>query len=253
MKTQTIAANLLSAGRSYLQETTNQAMALFRRTGKTLWNAELRNEKAYWNRWFRTKGAEWPTEFERRFDPQMPLHHVLIPFLGQHMDVSILDVGAGAASSVGGTYLDYRIAVTPVDALAHYYEKLYKQFQIAPRFKTQYCETENLLEKFSPNQFDIVFAENTLDHHYSPVTALLHMIQVTKPGGHTVLFHVENEAERENYVGLHQWNLQLVDDDVNIWNRERSHSLQSLVRHQADFVKLERQGSMFLAALQKKA
>lgn len=253
MHKQTTAAKLLSTCQSYLGETTSRVKIFLHLTGKSLWNIGLENEKQYWARWFRTKGAEWPEEFNRRFDMEIPLHQVLIPFLGKEKDVSILDVGAGAASSVGFIYQDYRIVVTPVDALAHYYEKLYEKFQISPRFKTQYCETENLLDYFSPNQFDIVFAENTLDHHYSPVTALLHMIQVTKPGGHIVLFHVENEAEREKYVGLHQWNLQLIGEDVKIWNKDRSYSLKVLVNNQANFVRLERHGSMFLAALKKKA
>jgi hypothetical protein len=45
------------------------------------------------------------------------------------------------------------------------------------------------------------------------------MTLAVKPRGQVLLHHVVDEAEREGYYGLHQWNFCRRNDDFVIWNR----------------------------------
>ena len=219
---------------------------------KVQWERSLPDELGFWRDWFATKGSLWPDEYKRRFDPNSEVTEVLHRFLGKpRRQVSILDVGAGPASSVGTKLKGYTISVTAVDALADLYEKLYEEFNAVPPVRTQFCHTEKLRETFQPNQFDVVYAENTLDHHYDPMTAIVQMVEVAKPGGYAVLYHVENEAEREGYNGLHQWNFKMEGDDMILWNKHKRVSLRELIGDRAELEVLEMRGKMVLAALRK--
>ena len=40
-----------------------------------------------------------------------------------------------------------------------------------------------------------------------------------RPGGYIALTSIENEGEREQYAGLHQWNLEARDGTIWLWNR----------------------------------
>jgi RecB family endonuclease NucS len=47
------------------------------------------------------------------------------------------------------------------------------------------------------------------------------MLLVVKPGGTVVLYHHENEAERQEYEQLHQWNFTMEQGQFVIWNWKR--------------------------------
>ena len=88
---------------------------------------------------------------------------------------------------------------------------------VEPPVRTTQCESEKLTEVFGTNAFDLVYARNTLDHSYDPVKAIRSMIDVVKPGCHALLEHAQNEAEEENYMGMHQWNLSVDDGRFYVW------------------------------------
>ena len=71
--------------------------------------------------------------------------------------------------------------------------------------RTEDCE-QDLVEQFGPDAFDIVHGQNCIDHMADPHRAIEQMVAVTKPGGYVVLYHAENEGQREQYDQLHQWN-----------------------------------------------
>ena len=44
------------------------------------------------------------------------------------------------------------------------------------------------------------------------------MVEVVRPGGLVLLRHKRNEGESARYGGLHQWNFDVVDDRLRLWN-----------------------------------
>jgi len=82
--------------------------------------------------------------------------------------------------------------------------------------------------------------QNALDHTFDPWRALRQMIEVSKPGGFVLLRHARNEAVRENYLGLHQWNLDASPDgDFIIWNKHSSVNVTQILAGQANVTLLE--------------
>lgn len=78
------------------------------------------------------------------------------------------------------------------------------KYSITPLVRTERLEAECLTTRFKENTFDLAFARNCLDHSYGPEKAILQ--KVVKSGRYVLLKHIPNEAERERYYGLHQWN-----------------------------------------------
>lgn len=171
-------------------------------------SAGLQHELAFWQRWFATGGSEWPHEYQRRLDPQAPLAPHLQALVVQVAapTVRILDVGAGPLTVLGKTHPTKQLQITATDLLANQYAALLRRHAIRPLVPTLPLAAEQLARYLPPHSFDLVYAQNSLDHTRDPWQALRAMLAVTKLGGYVVLEHEEDEAEQEDYVGLHQWN-----------------------------------------------
>jgi SAM-dependent methyltransferase len=68
--------------------------------------------------------------------------------------------------------------------------------------------------------FDFAYACNCLDHAIDPVACYQQMLAVLKPGCSLVSFHEANEAEHQRYAGLHQWNFNVQESRLIVWNRD---------------------------------
>ena len=90
-----------------------------------------------------------------------------------------------------------------------HYDELMKQCGVMPPVRTIYGETERLTDIFADNSFHFVYAQNSIDHTYDPIQAIRQMVRVAKENCFLVLRHVENEAENQQYGGLHQWSFGL--------------------------------------------
>ena len=66
--------------------------------------------------------------------------------------------------------------------------------------------------------FDIAYAVNSLDHSADPLTIVSNMVAVVREGGVVLLRHKRNEGESARYGGLHQWNFDVVDESLLVWN-----------------------------------
>jgi SAM-dependent methyltransferase len=104
--------------------------------------------------------------------------------------------------------------------LADEYKLLLDEANITPPVQAQPGEVERLTEGFPTNHFDLVNAQNVLDHTYDPLLGIRQMLEVVKPGGYILLLHEVNEAHRTGYVGFHQWNFCADNGHFVIWNRE---------------------------------
>lgn len=186
------------------------------------WSSGLKEELEFWDEWFRTKGSIWPDEYKRRLDPLEPLSHYHRDFIN-HLPqdkVRILDVGAGPLTVLGKIHPSKELVIVATDALAREYDDLLSKHRIDPPVRTILAKAERLTRIFPENSFDLVYAQNSLDHSYDPLEATRQMIRVAKEGCYVVLDHIENEAENENYQGLHQWNFTVREGNFTIASRD---------------------------------
>lgn len=167
----------------------------------------LRGEVGFWRRWLRTRGLSWPDDFARRFDPDTPVQPQLARLIDrlEGQQVEILDVGAGPVTVVGKRHPGKTVSVTATDVLARDYAQLLADFGLTAPSPTVYAEAEKLQEQLGDRQFDIVHAQNSIDHCADPIAAIGQMLAVTRPGGFVLLLHEENEGSNELYHALHKW------------------------------------------------
>jgi SAM-dependent methyltransferase len=187
------------------------------------WRARKRRETTFWAAWL--AGApgteEWASDREARLSPDTEIRD---PFLRAELErnpaeeISILDVGAGPLTKLGYRYPGKILTIVPVDPLADEYDRLLRDAGLEPPVRTIRVAGEALLEHFTSNTFDIACATNSLDHSADPFTIISNMVAVVRPGGVVLLRHKRNEGESAQYEGLHQWNFDVVDDGLRLWN-----------------------------------
>jgi SAM-dependent methyltransferase len=200
------------------------------------WQDGIAFEVEFWDRWFRSQGAEWPEDYKKRLDPALPVSPAYVEMLDQIPcnPVRVLDVGAGPLTVFGRTHPRKQVILVPTDALAREYDILLEKYNIVPPVRTIFVEAEKLTSHFSPESFDFVHAQNSIDHCRSPYDAVRQMLTVAKVGGWVRLNHAENEAEKEKYTGFHQWNFTVRDGDFIVWSGTQSVNVSRELRVAAD-------------------
>ena len=194
------------------------------RLGRTLvWRARKRTEVDFWARWLvGAPGTEqWASDRESRLDPNTEIRDPLVRAELERLtadEISILDVGAGPVTWLGFRYPGKRLTIVPVDPLADEYERVLRDAGLDPPVRTICVAGEALLDHFGPGRFDIAYATNALDHSADPFGIILNMVAVVRPGGVVLLRHKRNEGEQARYGGLHQWNFDVVENDLLVWN-----------------------------------
>ncbi len=175
------------------------------------WRAGLTKEVRFWEEYFRTRGLEWPDAYKRALDPDFALQPWIEALLPPAASVHVLDVGAGPLTYLGKKCEGKDLTITAVDPLADEYDRIILEFGVEPLVRTKKVHAEELTDRFPANSFDLVYARNCIDHSYDPERAILQMVEVAKKGSYVLLEHEQNEAEKENYYGLHQWNFSMTE------------------------------------------
>lgn len=172
-----------------------------------IWSEGLSNELTFWDNWMASKGGDWPADFAFRCDPETTLQDHLTMFLDapEGSVVRILDVGAGPLTLLGKKWSGRNVEIVPTDALADEYDALLRKHNIIPPIRTIQVKAEELTAHFPPDCFDMVHANNCIDHSENPTAAIENMLKVVRPGAFVLLFHAVREGERESYEGLHKW------------------------------------------------
>jgi SAM-dependent methyltransferase len=190
---------------------------------KLWWRARKVREVDFWAAWL--AGApgteEWWSDRESRFTPDTEIGDPLVRAELERNpaeEISILDVGAGPATKLGFRFPGKTLTIVPVDPLADEYERLLRDAKLDPPIRTIRVAGEALLEHFGSRRFDIAYATNSLDHSADPLTIISNMAAVVRPGGVVLLRHKRNEGESAQYEGLHQWNFDVADDSLLLWN-----------------------------------
>jgi SAM-dependent methyltransferase len=190
---------------------------------RLLWRTRKSSEVDFWAGWLvGAPGTEqWASDRESRLDPNTQITDPLVRAELERnpaAEISILDVGAGPVTSLGFRYPGKTLTIAPVDPLADEYERLLRDAELDPPIRTIRVAGEALLEHFGSRRFDIAYAANSLDHSADPITIISNMVAVVRPGGVVILRHKRNEGEGARYGGLHQWNFDVVDDSLIVWN-----------------------------------
>ncbi len=135
--------------------------------------------------------------------------------------VHLHDVGAGPATRLGKVWLNRSVVITAVDPLADEYDRILDEHSVKPPVRTKKGDGERLEDVVPMDSFDLVYSINAIDYSYDPLKAIKSMVRAAKPGGWAVLKHNVNEAEHEEYHGLHQWNLCEEKGEFVIWNKQQ--------------------------------
>ena len=187
------------------------------------WRTRTSSEVDFWARWLvGAPGTEqWASDREARLDPDTTIRDPLVRAELERNpaeEVSILDVGAGPVTWLGYLYPGKKLTIVPVDPLADEYDRLLRDAKLDPPIRTVRVAGEALAEHFGSRRFDIAYATNSLDHSADPFTIISNMAAVVRAGGVVLLRHKRNEGDSARYGGLHQWNFDVVDDGLVIWN-----------------------------------
>jgi SAM-dependent methyltransferase len=168
----------------------------------------LRGEVGFWRRWLQSGGLGWPEDYAFRLDPRAPIQEHLARIIESipQSRVEILDVGSGPLTVIGKVHPTKRLSITATDVLGSEYDALLGKLGIEPPVRPIAAEAERLRDTLGGRSFDLVHAQNALDHCADPFAAINEMVAVTRPGGFIVLLHEENEGEKERYHALHKWN-----------------------------------------------
>jgi SAM-dependent methyltransferase len=183
------------------------------------WEVGLDEETEFWFRWLRDRGAPWTDDFALRTDRNAPLQ----PHIARHLSgppregVRILDVGSGPLTVLGKHWDGHRLDITAVDPLAERYAQLYERTGIRPTVTPVAGEAEHVAAKFEPGSFDLVYAQNCIDHGYDPLRSIGEMLTLVKPGSVLLLEHAIDEGEFMEYAGPHQWNFRAEEGRFVIW------------------------------------
>jgi SAM-dependent methyltransferase len=195
------------------------------------------HELDFWTSWLEQRGGRWSEDYARRLAPAPLIDDELVTARLDEIDrvdVKIIDVGAGPVSKLGTHYPGKNIEVVAVDPLADEYDRLLARFGVEPPVRTIRAHGERLLVRFAPASFDIAYAVNSIDHSYDPVRVVQNMLALVRPDGVVLLRHRLNEGEHERYVGLHQWNFDVQDTDLVIWNHAATSSLRRALNGRGD-------------------
>jgi SAM-dependent methyltransferase len=193
----------------------------------------LWSESVFWSRWLR----QHRDRVNELVDPARPFPADFARYVEHaHKDpIEVLEVGAGPFGAVGAAHPTRRIALTLTDVLAGQYDRLLTKQKIQRPVPVIHADAEHLVEQFGADAFDLVIATNCVDHMETPLVAIGEMLSVARTGACVVLLHEVDEAEHQDYAGLHQWNLN-VDGAGHfvIWNQEKRHDLTQSLQESAE-------------------
>ena len=202
------------------------------------WSSGIQDELVFWNNFIANEGGQFFWGFEkttssnRRFELDED-----IPAELYGKELKFIDVGAGPFSRCGKVTEKVRLNAISVDPLAYAYSELKKKYGVDNGIRLETGFVELLDKKFGANSFDIVHMSNSLDHCFSAIDGIYQLLNICKIGGKVILRHHENEAQNENYEGLHQWNLSLhnAEDSFIIWRDNDRFDVCKMFAQYADF------------------
>jgi SAM-dependent methyltransferase len=178
---------------------------------------------------------EWNEEFEAQFSryvlQSLSLAHVKrsFPFDLWHSlpqdwrkPLRCLDVGCGPISKLRYGALKGWLHIVGVDPLNDMYSAILARHGLT---QIEKIRPDDIISgfaedvEFSDNPFDLIYSLNALDHTQDLVRSLKHIGDNLSPGGVAYIQVYEKEGERQNYSGLHKFNI-WIQDDIVMYNEK---------------------------------
>lgn len=159
--------------------------------------------------------------------------------------VRALDIGSGPLSVLGRNSPVYPINLTGIDPLADEYAGLLAEQNLRRRYPVIAMAAEEVDRLFPAGHFDFVFSRNAVDHCQHPAKVIKNAVAVCRDGGIVHFSVFPCEGVHANYGGLHQWNFEMIDGAVLIWNATNRIQLNSIIapyRYDAVMVPIETVG-----------
>lgn len=201
------------------------------------WLSGLESEIVFWKSYMEEQGGIYFYGYEKTISPNRKFElEDEIPIENFGKDYSFVDVGSGPFSRCGNITNKVRLQALSLDPLANIYKILKEENHINNGIRIEMGFVELLSKYFPENAFDMVHMSNSLDHCFDAVYGIFQLLYICKIGGKVILRHCENEARRENYEGLHQWNLSLHNDENTfiIWRGKKRYNISKIFRKYAD-------------------
>ena len=168
----------------------------------------------------------------------------------------VLDVGCGMSYATGNL-MGEKDQLKPInlhyiDPLAHYFNQiLEKHHREMPPIEFGMME---YLSAFYPNHnVDLIIIQNALDHSANPLKGILEAIDALRIGGILYLNHKTNEGETEHYKGFHQWNINIENEQLCIWNKEQHIIVNDIIGVFSDIEVHRHENGHVVAVIRKKA
>jgi SAM-dependent methyltransferase len=199
------------------------------RSAREVWEQSTEHELGYWREEIagNAESLLWRHDRSERGELDRPFWDVV----AEHPrdELSVLDVGAGPITPLAKDLPGKTLRLTAVDALADEYDRMLAGAGITPVVRTRQCHGEELLDTFPARSFDVAHSGNALDHSYDPMKVIRNMVELVKDDGAVVLRHHRNEGQYGLYRGLHQWNFDVRDGALLIWNGKCDHNVSDLL------------------------
>lgn len=200
-------------------------------SGLQIWIDGIDSELSYWMNSVFSKTGLFHDQYERIRKDQIDLSKRRFSQMINLSDKTILDVGCGLMSeyaSIGG--------LVPVDAMAPFYNII--NSTIKDGYKEDYRCTFGMFEFLSYymgcDSVDVIHISNALDHSLDPFKSLVECLKVVKKGGVIFLKHRRAVAIYENWRGLHQWNLDIINGNFVIWGKDNAVNISEELSEYAD-------------------
>lgn len=201
------------------------------------WLSGLEEEIEFWKMYMEERGGLYFHGYNKTISPNRKFElEDDIPLESYGKEYIFIDIGSGPFSRCGRLTDKVKLNALSVDPLASVYKILKEKNKIDNGVKLECGFVELLSRQFPENTFDMVHMSNSLDHSFDAMYGLYQLLYICKIGGKVILRHTENEAERERYNGLHQWNLSLHNAEKSfvIWRNDKRYNISKLFMEYAD-------------------
>ncbi len=197
------------------------------------WVNDVDEEAAFWRSWFKEERFADARDERRAFlRSEFPIGFGRAVGAAPGELLRALDVGSGPISTLRTRAMENPVELVCTDALADVYNALLDEHGYDELPRVLKLKGEALSTQLKESSFHYVHIANALDHCEDPSRTLAEMYRVCRPAGLIEVVSVQNEGERQQYHGLHQWNLEADDAGLWLWRPSaRQNLLEALGGH----------------------
>ena len=138
--------------------------------------------------------------------------------------LKFIEVGCGPNSQFNSNSIlnDSKIEVITVDPLADTYTELHKMYQSEHKIPCLKGYGESLDQMFPESSFHLVYTQNAIDHSQNPCKFINNLYKILKPNCFLILHGFIKEGTAAHWLGLHQWDIFVENDDLILTNKTKS-------------------------------